>query len=80
VKRQRLAAQRGAGIRTHCFANDCEHIVILSTTHPAASTGHPVAVTADGQAIHSISWQWHRVIEATDEELTAFAAAGYPAR
>ena len=80
VRRQPLAVQRGAGIRTHCYANDSEHCVTLSTIHPAASRNHPVAVTADGRAIHSVSWHWHRIIEATDEELRAFEAAGYPAR
>lgn len=55
-----------------------EHDLHLSTESSASSYGQPVVVTAEGEAIDQFSWAAHRVIEATDEEVEAFEAAGYP--
>ncbi|NLN76221.1 MAG: hypothetical protein GX139_07900 [Armatimonadetes bacterium] len=49
----------------------------LSNEHSAASYGQPVAVTSEGTAIDAFSWAFYEVVDATDDELDAFAVAGY---
>lgn len=55
-----------------------EYALHLSTEHSASSYGVPVVVNKAGEAIDRTSWAFYRVTEATDEEVEAFAAAGYP--
>lgn len=49
----------------------------LSSEHSAASYEQPVAVTSEGTAIDAFSWAFYEVVDATGDELDAFAAAGY---
>jgi len=52
--------------------------VHLSTEHAASSYGQPVAVTEDGEALDAFSWTLYRAVDATNDEVWAFEAAGYP--
>jgi hypothetical protein len=65
-------------MRTQFALDGSEHVVSLSTESSASSYGQPVVVTDDGEAIDQFSWAMHRVLEATEEEIAAFRAAGYP--
>ena len=56
------------------------HDLHLSTEHAASSYGLPVVVNEAGEAIDLASWALYRVIWASDPELAAFKAAGYPVR
>lgn len=50
----------------------------LSSEHSAASYGQTVAVTSEGTAIDAFSWACYEIVDATDDELENFEAAGYP--
>jgi len=57
-----------------------EHELHLSCESSASSYGQPVPVNEAGEAIDLVSWAFYRTTEATDEEVEAFEAAGYPVR
>lgn len=53
---------------------DCE--VEITTEHSASSHGRPDLVNDDGDVIDPMSWNYHRIVYATPEEIEQFKAMG----
>ena len=53
---------------------DCE--VEITTEHSASSHGRPVLVNEDGDVIDPKSWNFHRIVSATSQEIEQLRALG----
>lgn len=53
---------------------DCE--IEITTDHSASSHGRPVLVNEDGDVIDPISWDYHRIVYATAEEIAQLKELG----
>ena len=53
---------------------DCK--IEITTEHPASTSGRPILVTEDGDVIDLMSWNHHRIVDATPEELEQLRAMG----
>lgn len=53
---------------------DCE--IEITAEHSASSHGHPVLMDANGDVIDPKSWQFHRIVYATPEEIEQLKKLG----